>query len=303
MAITFVLNGYFRSGTTMLWRVMQLSNTNKYVFCEPLHNELFRMVHNEQYGNIYGHNMSTTTEYTELSYDVLKKLKELHPNLGESVFTYNIRGVVEYLKIFESLERDVILQPNRMHFMLSDIHNYFGCKVAHIIRHPLDVFRSVMFSSPILKNLSKAIGVCPYFLRALKKEDPYYLISAYKFMWQYFGNESETSGLWHRLTKPRDYFMSRFILAWTLANWHAVKEIERVDGLVVTYEDIVTRPETLDLMERYSGTKFHNYDKVLRKDSIGRYRPREVDILMSIATKMGVGDKLSELLKRFKYMS
>jgi hypothetical protein len=49
--IKLILNGSFRSGTIMLWKIMRDSNPGMLVFYEPLHSELFGYIRVSQRKN------------------------------------------------------------------------------------------------------------------------------------------------------------------------------------------------------------------------------------------------------------
>ncbi len=298
--IKFILNGYFRSGTTLLWKIMRDSNPDMYVFCEPLHNDLFNAMHREQVLNQYGHGYSTTSEYIALGEEFLTRVRQSHPLLGTDVYTYKVDEVVKYLNIYDSLDKPVILQPDRMHFLLSDIADVFDCKVAHIIRHPLEVFLSVMFSSPKLKTVRKLTGIDPCFLRLLHNSNPFFLEEQYDFICRYFGLLQTLNTPYGKYIYPKRYYLERFIICWTISNWYAVNEIDKANGLIVRYEDIVSRSEdTFQTLEEYSGVKFNPMNAKINTNSIKKYKNSDVSRCLFLAEKVGVLEKYRYLMERF----
>ncbi len=280
---------------------MRESNLNMHVFCEPLHNELFLGIHREQHLEQCGHGYSTTNEYVEQEDKFLKGLRQMHPLIGDDVFTFRVNEVINYLKIFESLDKPVILQPNRMHFIISDIAKAFDCKVAHLIRHPLDVFNSVMFSSPKLKYLQKTFHLNPYALRLLRKANQYFVEEQCNFISRYFGLISDKTPYLNKYLYPKRYLLRRFLLAWTIANWYAVKEIEAANGMVVRYEDIVDG-DALRNLASFSGLPIDATKVILHHRSIRKYSNKDLDLCYMVANQMGILDKFRYLVEKFNYI-
>lgn len=301
--LKFILNGNFRSGTTMLWKIMRDSNPDMCVFCEPLHNELFLSIYREQELKQYGHGYPTTSEYVKQGDDFLKCLRQSHPTIGNDVYTFKVDEVIKYLKVFDSMDKHVILQPNRMHFILSAIARSFDCKVAHIIRHPLDVFLSVMFSSPKLKRVRNLFGFNPYELRLFRNQNPFFLAEQCDFISNYFGLLPARMALLKKYLHPKRYYLQRFILSWTVTNWYAVTEIDASDGMVIRYEDVVISNDSLRNLSTFAGIKI-NFSKVkLHSKSIGKYSNRDLELCFVLADKMRIGDKFRYLAQRFNYES
>jgi len=298
--IKFILNGSFRSGTTLLWKIMRESNPTMHVFCEPLHNDLFYSIHVEQVLQQYSHGYSTTSEYLEQGEKFLTRLRQFHPLIGKAVYTHKVSEVIEYLKIFDSLDKPVILQPNRMHFIISNVADTFGCTVAHIIRHPLDVFLSLMFSSPKLKAFRSFTGMNPYLFRLIRNPNQYFLDEQCDFVSDYFGL-GRSPHLPYKYFRPKVYYLQRFILCWTLSNWYAVHEIDNVKGLIVRYEDIVSSEDTLQTLEKYSGIRFDPKKVKINKSYVKKYKKSDESLCFALAIKAGVGDKYRYLLERFNY--
>jgi len=301
--IKFILNGFFRSGTTILWKIMRDSNPDMYVFCEPLHNELFLEIHREQSLKECGHGYPTTNEYVEQGGEFLKRLRQLHPSIGGRAYCFKIDDIIRYLKIFDSLDKPVVLQPNRMHFILSDVAKAFDCKVAHVIRHPLDVFLSVMFSSPKLKRVRSLFGVNPYELRLFRNPNPYFLDEQCNFISRYFGLRPARMSFLYRHLHPKIFYLKRFILVWTVTNWYAVTEIDASNGLIVRYEDIVSIENTLQYLASFAGIKIDSSKVKLHRNSISKYRDKDFDLCFMLADKMRIGDKFRYLVERFDYGS
>jgi len=279
---------------------MRESNPDMYVFCEPLHNEFFKSLYREQILKQYGHSYPTTNEYIDRKDGFLKHVRRFHPLIGDEVYTFKVDEVIRYLEIYDSMNKPVILQPNRLHFILADIARAFNCKVAHIIRHPLDVFLSVIFSSPKLKHLRKLSGINPYFFRLLRNCNPFFLDEQCDFISRYFGT-NQTQKSYDKYLRSKRYYLQKFILCWTISNWYAVKEIDKENGLVVRYEDIIKRENSLHLLENYSGVRFNPWEVNIHERSILKYKKDDMKLCYHFAVKVGVGEKFIDIMRRFNY--
>lgn len=280
---------------------MRERNPGMYVFCEPLHNELFLAIYREQHLRQCGHDYSTTNEYINQGQGFFKLLRQAHPLISGGVFTFKVDQVIKYFEIFDSLDKHVILQPNRMHFIISDITKAFDCTVAHLIRHPLDVFNSIMFSSPKLKYLQESFGLNPYALRLLKCPNQYFLDEQCNFISQYFGVMADCT-LYHKYLHPKRYYLERFLIVWTIVNWYAVGETDVVNGMVIRYEDCVAG-DGLQKIANFAGINMETSKVKLHSKSIRKHSHKDLELCYMLAEKNGIMDKFKYLMARFSYVS
>lgn len=299
--LKLVLNGFFRSGTTVLWKIIRESNPNMYVFCEPLHNELFSSIYREQTLKEMSHGYSTTDEYVKQGDCFLKRLRESHPAInGDMVYSYSINNVANYLKIFNSLDAPSVIQPNRLHFILSDLAEIFSCKIVHIIRHPLDVFLSVMFSSPKLKKIRNLYGINPYLLRLFKNKNPYFLDQQCEFISHYFGIALPRMNPLVKYVFSKKFYLQKFILAWTIANWHAVLEVDKAKGLIIRYEDFNDK-NMLNVLSEFGEIIIDSSKVKIHERAIGKFRSQDFSICHKIAKDIGIHKEFKALADRFNY--
>jgi len=282
---------------------MHESNKDMYVFCEPLHNELFKSIYKENIQGQCSHGYSTTSEYLKHGEKFLKHLKKFHPIIGNNVYAYKADEVIKYIKIFDELDKPVILQPNRMHFVLSDIVHHFNCKAVHIVRHPMDVFLSFMFSSPKSKYFRKLSGMNPYFFRLIRNRNPFFLDEQSKFVSRYFGVLQNPMPAPYKYFYVKKYYSERFLLCWTISNWCAVNEIDEVGGLIVRYEDIVSKNNTLQSIARYSGVRFDSSKIKIYKQSVAKYKKSDMYFCFNLAEQLGIKKEFCYLIERFNYSS
>lgn len=282
---------------------MKDSNPDCLVYTEPLHNQLFLEIQKEEQSRgEFSHGYPVMGEYGDAGELFLKRIRQMHPCLDGGVYSFRIDDVLKYIEIFDSLDRPAILQPNRMHFILSDVAKAFDCNVAHVIRHPLDVFSSVMFSSPKLKYLRNRFKINPYWLRAMRNPNPYFLDEQCDFVSRYFGYQTKIA-LFDKWVHPKEYYLKRFILSWTIANYYAAQEVDNVDGMIVRYEDIVTNPDTVKMLSEFSGVRFDSSEITVHRKSVAKHIKRDMSLCFALANKMQIADKFKFLVERFGYDS
>ena len=118
MAIKYIINGYFRSGTTLLWKLMSESLNTTQCFYEPLHPKLSEFIYRSNMDSIDElHGFNLWNEYIRLDEPIKKKLVEYHPNLTYQRFTWD--DLKKYFDIYQSIDNDVLLQTNRPHHHLA----------------------------------------------------------------------------------------------------------------------------------------------------------------------------------------
>lgn len=299
--LKLILNGFFRSGTTVLWKIIRESNPDMHVFYEPLHNELFSSIYREQVLKEMSHGYTTTDEYIGQGEFFLKRLREKHPaRNGNMVYLYDVHAIVEYFRIFSNMDKPVVLQPNRLHFMLSDLAEFFDCKVAHIIRHPLDVFLSILFSSQKLKGIRNAFGLNPYLLRLFKNNNPYFLDQQCEFISHYFGMPQPRMRSLLKYIYPKKYYLQKFIFCWTVANWHAVSEVEKSNGIVIRYEDFYN-VKTLKTLSDFAKISLEPSVVKIHRNSISKFRSEDFLICYKYAKDMGIHDEFKFVVDKFDY--
>ena len=144
MAIEVVVNGFYRSGTTMIWNLLKRSNPEKNIFYEPLNPYLSYYIRSEAYYDVPNplHNMYLFQEYSQIGNGFIDQIVDKHPALNHPL-PNNKKELYEYLQLFHVLDNS-ILQVNRLHFHLNDIHKKYNAKIIHVIRNPFDVYHSIV---------------------------------------------------------------------------------------------------------------------------------------------------------------
>ncbi len=297
--IKLIFNGYYRSGTTMMYKILKGSNSDMSCFYEPLHPNLF----NEITKNIATtlHKFYPWDSYKTTNFKLIKeKYKFYHNGLkktGSDIIPTNFQEIQPLFDLLHNLENDAILQPNRCHFVLKDIVNDYNCKFIHIIRNPINTWLSQTVTPPIKNRirLKKRYALATNILGKYGKN--YFLtkyLSKNKDVGEYFFGNSNYELIARKFNRQDNEKnqLSKMLTVWTYFNYHAFIQADNINGMIVFYEDIVLNPEKwLKKMSDFSGVKFDkkcsseifpqiDYDERLRQDFIKKLE--ELDLISMV---------------------
>jgi len=299
MPLVFLLNGYFRSGTTLLYKIIKQSNPEKLIFYEPFHNDLFLYLSNHKIGQIDKvHNIPLWDEYLLQGKEFIDKLREKHPCINEP-FPIDASKVISYLDIFHNLQAQVVLQPNRMHFVLGKIAQYYNVPCAHIIRDPLDTYldiintyrqkrnREVVFIADILRKFN---------LLPLRKA--FAMDKGLEFIFRYFGKPAKWKDIAFKIRHYNDN-LGIFVVNWVISNYQAINDLEKYNGLLIRYEKLVECPfEVFGELSEFSGIRFNERSsKIILKGFIRRYNYKLVKKFERKITEYGVDREWNYIVK------
>jgi len=251
--IRLVVNGYFRSGTTLLWDFFRRELPDHLCLYEPLHSALPSMIRREQTSGRVNllHGRHLFRDYTALGDERLEALLRSHPNL-ESDGIRSTGALCEYLDHLQACDRDIVLQLNRASFFLDVLHERYGAPVVHVVRHPLDVFRSMQRASSVAPT-SLQRGVKRVLRRAVMRLQ-FDLLKDYQWIERHQGYPPHRLDRWDvRFLTPLDPFRM-LVLVWTVSNHVALAHLRRTDGLLLAYEALAADPEgARDRLARHLG--------------------------------------------------
>lgn len=186
-----IINGYYRSGTTIMQRVFKESNPGILTLCEPTQHEIVRHILNVGCRNVVPlHGWNAFQDYGLLPFDVLmeylmsfgKVFLETRDNFGiitqkDAAFTL--------LNAFIKTGVPIAIKSNQLHLFLHPIQQKTGCWILHLDRaeervvaghtHPNILLNKGAFESLFLsgigvtgfyvdlvfENLKKALGLQP----------------------------------------------------------------------------------------------------------------------------------------------
>jgi len=141
MPIRWVVNGYYRSGTTILFYVIKKSHPELLHLYEPLTPNMIEAVKGHPIGSVVKlHGLEGIYD----DYHKLVNLEELfkrHRRM-DFILPLSLVEVKEFLDEIHSLSQDILIQPNNAHFILKDLKEEYECEIVHIIRDPADCWAS-----------------------------------------------------------------------------------------------------------------------------------------------------------------
>lgn len=244
MPIRAVVNGYFRSGTTWLWHGIREGLPGHVAFYEPLHPMLPLLVAREGRSSAPDplHGERLWGEYRALPEARRRALFTNHPNL-DAPGVPSAEAARRYFDLFHEMEADVVLQPNRAAFLLDLLHERYGARLVHVIRHPVSVWRS----------LRAAAAASPRWERRAAKRllRPVLLPSQFDLrrdaLWirRRLGLPAAWLDRWSVRARLAWSALDMFALVWTVANRNAIAAVERAQGLLLVYEELAEAPEAV----------------------------------------------------------
>ncbi len=295
MPVQVLVNGFFRSGTSIFWKILKESNQNYTVFYEPCHDQLPFLLERYRENKIKDnmHGMLLWEEYLK-NKELFEAIKWEHPNVG-SVLPLDGEKLCKYVKIYHDIPKNTVLQSNRWHFFLREVKEITGCKLVHIIRNPFDIYNSIQklhfkdLPSGLVKYYRNSFG---FFLRG----KAFGIDNMYEILFQRYGKPVWINNRFHRI-RFRLRTFHKFLICWTLSNLAAMQGIGNTNGYLVIYENMINDPEGFkNEFEKKIGINFQidelrkNYDKPFLSS-------QEKELLFKYARKLCIENELSSVLK------
>lgn len=296
MAVKLVVNGYFRSGTTIIWRALKEANPDISVFYEPCHGDLLKHIDRVQSNREIStlHNMHLWDEYL-IDQSLLKDIKFYHPNTGKS-FPSSITDFIEYINVFDKHSAQYILQSNRWHFYLQALSSRMGFNVIHVIRSPLDVYESIK-NKYIDETCSTSLKIIKKIFLPFINGDVFETDNFYEYLfWRYQRNVSPLTRK-VKFQKKRWSLFEKFVFVWTLSNYEAIRQVTECDGDILVYEKMENDPAYAeDIFSKYS-VEF-NADMIINRPGSRFIGGDGVDALFRTARKVGVLEEYTYILDK-----
>lgn len=235
-----IVNGFFRSGTSILWQALEKANPERPVLYEPCHPDLADLVAEAAEGGEAHpiHGFRLWDAYTPYLEDVAR-LHNTYTRGNRHVFAFDDVVAADYAhKLFEITGASV-LQANRWHFVLNEISAATGARPMHLMRDPAGVYRS--FQSIFRNNRSAWVGAL------LKAAAPNYLppgswemLDALQQVSEYLPAQAVPLLRTRRFSpgKSQDVFLA----VWLVSNAQAIRAAQESGGTIHWIEDIVHDP-------------------------------------------------------------
>ena len=280
MPIRCIVDGFFRSGTTMVWKILRDSNPGKTVFYEPLNPAAKAKLALGEHNPVHRvHGIRLWGEYAKLGKHQLDYLDGLTRQLHKKPSKYTF---LEVMQFFDGLPGEIILQTNRLQPYMKLMENYQNVPLLYIIRNPKDVLNSIeRYVSRIVENKG--------LLRATKEFYWKYWQGAHPRS-HYFGGWKPIDFMFEQYRLPtnwpqiRSYVLKNpqamYLINYVLRNYVALVECHLGKHWVL-YEDVVSKPEILGTLLAEYDIGF-NYENEIekRETDTGHYTDHEVLYMM-----------------------
>jgi len=247
MSVRYILNGEYRTGTTILYKIIKDSNPSVIPIYEPtvyIMPDHFKRILQENRRGTNLHGFDPYEYLTLLNIDELKILEDLYNNLKwDFSKLFNPKIVIEFIKALnEEGKRDYFIQPNNWHFILASVSNKFNIPYTHIIRNPIDQW--ISYVKPTVKTPPDIT------LQIMKNGIDNPRFKEMFFLWVEYPAIAKRFGI---QTEERDVF-GQFLIYYTICNLYAYIQSENNElAQIIYYEDLCTDPkETLVKIAHHS---------------------------------------------------
>lgn len=238
--IKFVMNAFPRTGSTIVYWMLKAGEPDAILLYEPMHDKLFRLINDE--GSVM-HGGSIWDGYNKVDPNILNEMWLKHK---DATNLHRFTECEPYMDVINSIEGDVILQPNRLQFVLKDMAKKYNCKVAHLCREPADCFLSfaeifAMYGKDLTKNYNWWIENITGFV-------------------DFFQNQYQAIA--EKFHAPRvTEFMDQWLVVYTYENYFAAQQADGKNVMMIFFEDIV-KGNGADVLEEFSGCKIGGRDMI-----------------------------------------
>lgn len=258
-----IVNGFFRSGTTLIWRIFRDQNPKTRCFYEPLHPKIIPQL--ASLNKHTAHGVSLWNEYAEIHkndprFKILYS-KAITPDGRQAINS----DAVNYLTYLLNLDRNIVVQPNRASLILDKILlKNSKVKIVHIIRDPLEVWSSMQTMAETRGRLQPLKRIFPGWTYSRS----FGLIGSIESINQISktNNRSENNlKIPFRLLRTNNDIFEDFIYVWTLVNKAAVDIVNRHEGIVFPLKSLLNNDQIAKNISSYTGLNFSIDKSSLRK--------------------------------------
>ena len=244
MPVVAIFDGFFRSGTTLVWNILKQSNPDCLVFYEPLKPTLFAEIEAYRAKVHPLHQLRLFDEYHRCGPGFIHQLQNAHKRYYRNRSAENL---CRYLALFHALPDRVVLQTNRLGPYFFEVAAALEPQLYFLIRNLEDVLRSMTtFIDTVYTRQEKSWkqrisrGLCR--LRNIHPEAMRFGgLPLIECIHDRYGIPRQWTDRAYRGRIARDP-VQVFVLAWVVYNYVALQASSRLQG-VLAYEDLVRSPE------------------------------------------------------------
>ena len=134
--ITLIINGYYRSGTTIIGRLFAESNSDLVYIHEPHSPLVLDELKRYSMHSIHPlHGFPIYSGYYKLTREQLETFKQIYK---QHDFINDKDTVIRILDFFNALPRKILIKSNQLHTWLDIVIQRYECKVIHVYRNVAD---------------------------------------------------------------------------------------------------------------------------------------------------------------------
>ena len=234
--IELVMNAFPRTGSTILWRMVKEARPDALHLYEPLHDKLFILLDDEGDKSSVLHGVPLWQDYFKVDRKTVHEMRLKHRDCTNLL---RLQDIQRYLDVVDAIPERLILQPNRMHFILRDLAQRYDCKVLHLTRGPADCFLGF-------------VEIFEMFGSALTKDYNWWIDNICGFV-TFFKNQYESMVM--KFNAPLvTGFLDKWVVVWAYQNYYAVDQADGKDVMAVSLEDI-TDGAGVQKIEDFTGLK------------------------------------------------
>lgn len=281
MTVRLVLNGEYRTGTTILYRIIKDSYPVLVPLYEPttyILKDHFDRILKKRKTDSYLHGFDPYEYLLSLTIEELKILEKYYELLRRDPYELLFGKIVNDLvrELNEIKNRQYFIQPNNWHFKLKEL----DCPVIHIVRNPIDQYFD--YCKPFLRALPDKI------LRVMLGKD-----KDKRFERQFF-LDLEFRALAKKFKLPTNIDpFSKFLYYYAYCNYYACQSS---NVYVICYEHLIKEPKrTLIKISQYAKIPLVlNFTKLITDKHLYRFsksfakatyeKLRELDLLDMVKT-------------------
>ena len=244
MPVVAVFDGFFRSGTTLVWNILKRSNPDCLVFYEPLKPTLPAEIEAYKTKAHPLHKLRLFDEYHSCGPAFIRRVQDA---LKRYYRHKTPEALCSYLALYHELPGRVVLQTNRLAPFFPEVAAALDAQLYFLIRNPEDVLRSMTtFIETVYAGTEKtwkqriSRGLCR--LRNIHPEAMRFGgLPLIECIHARHGIPRQWGSRAYRRSIARDPLRT-FVLDWVLYNYTAFQSFNTLQGLFV-YEDLVRAPE------------------------------------------------------------
>lgn len=291
MAIVGIFNGYFRSGTTLVWEVLKKSNQTTRVFYEPFNPNLFIYLESERNQVNPLHKKLLWDEYRKLTYLEIQNLRSLHSNFYHEI-PRDTDKLLKYLNFYNTLEGNIILQTNRLHFHYDIIKRNYDIPIIHIIRDPISVFYSIRNTTYSKKNIvNKILKIINF--------NPFNIQDLADYIYRYYGLPKNLNGNKYKELLFFYNIKEVFLLTWTISNYLSIKSIEKNSKTELLIYEKINESNIIENINKYENISFDLKNCHIK--IVNKYNEKLRKEFYKISEKLGISKEYKYILERSGY--